>query len=175
MPLPAFVRCKRVYRDLQRGCRSWDTSEWDCEGPSRCERSLSVTTVVATTEVVSGLHDNLAQFRFSSSEHKPDGPARGIAPMPSHPSLARRAWREPQVWTAQSQTVRFYLGGENGWNLILPVRVRARTEIFARTRLRMGYAASVAGRPAATEGPGGDSSGGATFRPGRSAKAVPEK
>ena len=72
---------------------------------------------------------------------------------------------------AQSlETVRFYLGGEIRGNLILPVRVRARAEIFALTRLRMGYAASVAGRPAATEGPGGDSSGGATFRPGRSAK-----
>ena len=37
---------------------------------------------------------------------------------------------------------------------ILPVRVRTCTEPFARTRRKAGYAASVEGRPTATEGPG---------------------
>ena len=48
-------------------------------------------------------------------------------------SLARRAWCEPQVLTAQSQTVRSI-----SIDLILPVRGRARTEILARTCLWQG-------------------------------------
>ena len=52
--------------------------------------------------------------------------------------------------------------------LILPVRGRTCTEVLART-LKERYAASVARQRTATKGPGKDSSGGATFRPGRCA------
>ena len=48
--------------------------------------------------------------------------------------------------------------------LILPGRVRARPEIFARTLREEGYAASVVRQRAMSKGPGKDSSGGVAFR-----------
>jgi hypothetical protein len=82
-------------------------------------------------------------------------------------AFPRGAWErcEPQAPSAQSQTVRLVPGMTPRAGLILPVRVRFRTEPLARTGLRIGYAASVEGRPTATEGPGGWSPGGVAFRP----------
>ena len=96
--------------------------------------------------------------RFIGTGYKPDA-SDGIA---ATPSLTLRARREPQVWLAQSQTVRSI---PHRIDLILPVRGRARPEILARTFLAERYAASVVRQRAATEGPGKDSSGGVAFRP----------
>ena len=49
-------------------------------------------------------------------------------------------------------------------NQILPVRVRSRTEIAARTRIA-GYEAGAARQRVVTKGPGSDTPGGAAFRP----------
>ncbi len=57
-----------------------------------------------------------------------------------------------------------FTNGAVQMNLILPVRVRPRAEIVARTRIAW-YEASAARQRAVTKGPGSDTPGGATIRP----------
>jgi len=74
------------------------------------------------------------------------------------------------VWKTKSQTVRFWRKEGNRESPILPVRVRARTEASSLELPKGRYAASVTEQSVAAKGPGDDSPGGVTFRPGVGAK-----